>query len=67
MLIVKNKLFSMHLIQNVHLDYLKTSSGMRNFTINVTMHCFLTIHMQFYNNFVLLGVYDTSKRMLHLT
>ena len=23
--------------------------------------------MQFYDNFVLLGVYDTDKRMLHLT
>ena len=36
-------------------------------TINVTMHCFLTIHMQFYDKFVFFGVYDTDKRMLQLT
>ena len=36
-------------------------------TINVTIHCFETIHMQFVYNFELFGMYDTDKRMLHLT
>ena len=36
-------------------------------TINVTMHCFKTIHKQLYYKFVLLDVYDTDKMVLHLT
>ena len=53
------KLFSMHFTQTVYLmtfnPYLACS-----YTINITMHC-ETIHMQFYDNFVLLDWYDTDK------